>query len=131
MLPATLQFLIVMIASAINDRLQRKLDYVEEERAALEVSGTSSGGRNSARFAVPVCSLGSRGRFVSRIPSARGRCVLPCRVDGWSSMAVARLTGKCWHHPRGGSRGFEEEERYARSCMVESAASEGDGHNGW
>ena len=32
MLPATLQFLIVMIASAINDRLQRKLDYVEEER---------------------------------------------------------------------------------------------------
>jgi len=26
MLPATLQFLIVMIASAINDRLQRKLD---------------------------------------------------------------------------------------------------------
>ena len=32
MLPATVQFLIVMIASAINDRLQRKLDYVEEER---------------------------------------------------------------------------------------------------
>jgi hypothetical protein len=35
MLPATLQFLIVMIASAINDRLQRKLDYVEEERRVL------------------------------------------------------------------------------------------------
>jgi len=33
--PATLQFLIVMIASAINDRLQRKLDYVEEERRGL------------------------------------------------------------------------------------------------
>jgi len=29
-LPATLQFLSVMIASAISDRLQRKLDYVEE-----------------------------------------------------------------------------------------------------
>jgi hypothetical protein len=28
----TLQSLIVMIASAINDRLRRKLDYVEEER---------------------------------------------------------------------------------------------------
>jgi hypothetical protein len=28
----TLQFIIVMIASAINDRLQRKLDYLEEER---------------------------------------------------------------------------------------------------
>ena len=35
MLPATLQFLIVMIASAINDRLQRKLDYVKEERRIL------------------------------------------------------------------------------------------------
>jgi hypothetical protein len=36
MLPMTLQFLIVMIASAINDRLQRKLDYVEEERRILQ-----------------------------------------------------------------------------------------------
>jgi hypothetical protein len=35
MLPTTLQFLIVMIASAINDRLQRELDYVEEERRIL------------------------------------------------------------------------------------------------
>jgi hypothetical protein len=35
MLPMTLQFMIVMIASAINDRLQRKLDYVEEERRIL------------------------------------------------------------------------------------------------
>jgi hypothetical protein len=35
MLPMTLQFLIVMIASAINDRLQRKLDCVEEERRVL------------------------------------------------------------------------------------------------
>ena len=35
MLPMTLQFIIVMIASAINDRLQRKLDYVEEEMRIL------------------------------------------------------------------------------------------------
>jgi len=35
MLPATQQFFIVMIASAINDRLQRKLDHVEEERRVL------------------------------------------------------------------------------------------------
>ena len=39
MLPATLQSLIVMIASAINDRLQRKLDYVEEERAVAPAAG--------------------------------------------------------------------------------------------
>ena len=36
MLPMTLQFIIMMIASAINDRLQRKLDYVEEERRILK-----------------------------------------------------------------------------------------------
>ena len=36
MSPMTLQFHIVMIASAINDRLQRKLDYVEEERRILQ-----------------------------------------------------------------------------------------------
>ncbi len=45
MLPATLQFLIVMIASAIDDRLQRKLDYVEEERLILweEVEALTGG----------------------------------------------------------------------------------------
>ena len=32
----TLQFLVAMIASAINDRLQRRLDYVEEERRILK-----------------------------------------------------------------------------------------------
>jgi hypothetical protein len=32
MLPVTLQFIIVMVDSAVNDRLQRKLDYVDEER---------------------------------------------------------------------------------------------------
>lgn len=35
MLPMTLQFIIVMIASALNERLQRKLDYLEEERRVL------------------------------------------------------------------------------------------------
>ena len=31
MLPSTLQFVIAMIASAINERMQRKLDYTQEE----------------------------------------------------------------------------------------------------
>lgn len=31
MLPATLQFLIVMIASSINERMQKRLDYKTEE----------------------------------------------------------------------------------------------------
>ena len=46
MLPMTLQLLIVMIASAINDRLQRRLGYVEEERRILkEQSEALTGGK--------------------------------------------------------------------------------------
>ena len=44
MLPFTLQFLIAMIASAINERLQRKLDYsLEEVRALKEILCAATG----------------------------------------------------------------------------------------
>jgi hypothetical protein len=36
MLPATLQFLIAMIAYATNERMQRKLDYTQVEVRALK-----------------------------------------------------------------------------------------------
>jgi CRISPR/Cas system type I-B associated protein Csh2 (Cas7 group RAMP superfamily) len=36
MLPETLQFLITMIACAINERMQRKLDYTQEEVRVLK-----------------------------------------------------------------------------------------------
>jgi hypothetical protein len=36
MLPATLQFIIAMIAYSINERLQRKLDYTQEEVRVLK-----------------------------------------------------------------------------------------------
>ncbi len=36
MLPATLQFFIAMIACAINERMQRKLDYTQEEVRVLK-----------------------------------------------------------------------------------------------
>jgi hypothetical protein len=36
MLPATLQFVIAMIACAINERMQRKLDYTQEEVRVLK-----------------------------------------------------------------------------------------------
>jgi len=35
-LPATLQFLITMIACAINERVQRKLEYTQEEVRVLK-----------------------------------------------------------------------------------------------
>jgi hypothetical protein len=36
MLPVTFQFLIAMIAYAINERMARRLDYVQEEARALK-----------------------------------------------------------------------------------------------
>ena len=50
MLPMTLQFIIVMIASAINDRLQRKLDYIEEERRILREQLDAATGCPSPKF---------------------------------------------------------------------------------
>ena len=50
MLPMTLQFIIVMIASAINDRLQRKLDYVEEESRILQEQLDSATGGKKLSF---------------------------------------------------------------------------------
>lgn len=38
MLPATLQFIIAMIAYSINERLQRKLDYAQEEVRVLSAA---------------------------------------------------------------------------------------------
>jgi hypothetical protein len=44
MLPLTLQFLIAMIASAINERLQRRLDYaLEEVRVLKEILRAATG----------------------------------------------------------------------------------------
>jgi len=56
----TLQFLIVMIASAINDRLQRKLDYVEEERRVLREQ----------------LEAGTGGKKLSFTAAQRRRCVV-------------------------------------------------------
>ncbi|MCP4445857.1 MAG: hypothetical protein GY811_11015 [Myxococcales bacterium] len=36
MLPATLQFLIVMIASSLNERMQKRLEYKSEEVLVLK-----------------------------------------------------------------------------------------------
>jgi hypothetical protein len=53
MLRATLQLLIVMIASAINDRLQRNLDYVEEKRRLLWELGEALTGGKKGRAGRP------------------------------------------------------------------------------
>jgi hypothetical protein len=50
MLPFTLQFLIAMIASAINERLQRKLDYSREEVRVLKEILCAATGKERISF---------------------------------------------------------------------------------
>ncbi len=66
MLPATLQLLVVMIASAINDRLQRKLDYVEAERRILwEKVEALTGGKKISFTAQQRRRLGEAGKLLT------------------------------------------------------------------
>jgi len=87
MLPATLQFLIVTIASAINDRLQRKLDYVEEERRILweEVEALSGARRSRSPPTSDVVS--PRQVSCSRLRNAGGAASSSSRRRFWRGFA--------------------------------------------
>jgi hypothetical protein len=51
MLPATLQFLVTMIACAVSERMQRKLDYTQEEvRVLKEILAAITGGAEVRQF---------------------------------------------------------------------------------
>jgi hypothetical protein len=72
MLPMTLQFIIVMIASAINDRMQRKLDYVEEERRILrEQLDAASGGKKLSFTADQRRRLATAGKMLTPVLSRK------------------------------------------------------------
>jgi putative transposase len=92
MLPATLQFLIVMIASAINDRLQRKLDYVEEERRVLrEQLDAATAGKKLSFTANQRRRLGEAGKLLT--PDERQKCCLlvkPATILAWFRQLAAR-----------------------------------------
>jgi hypothetical protein len=73
MLPMTLQFIIAMIASAINDRLQRKLDYVEEERHILrEQLDAATGGKKLSFTTEQRRRLATAGKLPT--PDERRKC---------------------------------------------------------
>jgi transposase len=92
MLPMTLQFIIVMIASAINDRLQRKLDYVEEERRVLrEQLDAVTGGKKSSFTAEQRRRLAVAGKLLT--PDERRKCchlVKPATILAWLRQLAAR-----------------------------------------
>ena len=92
MLPATLQFFIVMIASAINDRLQRKLDYVEAERRILwEQVEALAGGKKISFTAQQRRRLAEAGKLLT--PEERRKCcqlVKPATILAWFRQLAAR-----------------------------------------
>jgi hypothetical protein len=92
MLPTTLQFLIAMIACAINERMQRKLDYAHEEVRVLKeiVAGLTGNGRLSFT-ADQRRRLAVAGKALS--PEERGKCcqiVKPGTILGWFRQMGAR-----------------------------------------
>ena len=93
MLPMTLQFIIVMIASALNDRLQRKIDYVEEERRILqEKLDAATGGKKPSSFtAAQRRRLATAGKLLT--PEERRKCcqlVKPATILAWFRQLAAR-----------------------------------------
>jgi hypothetical protein len=94
MLPETLQFLITMIACAINERMQRKLDYTQEEVRVLKeiVAGLTGNGRLS--FTTDQRRrLAIAGKALS--PEERKKCcqiVKPGTILGWFRQLAARST---------------------------------------
>jgi putative transposase len=91
MLPMTVQFLVVMIASAINDRLQRKLDYVEAERRILQEQLDAATGGKKLSFTVDQRRrLATAGKLLT--PAARRNCcqlAKPATILAWFRQLAA------------------------------------------
>ena len=85
MLPATLQFIIAMIACAISERMQRKLDYTQEEvRVLKEVVAAITGSGRMAFTADQRRRLAVAGKALS--PEERWKycqIVKPATVLAW------------------------------------------------
>ena len=84
MLPATLQFIIAMIACSINDRQQRRLDYAQEEVRVLKDILCDLGHRRIPFTADHRRRLAMAGKELS--PEERRRCcqlVKPATLLAW------------------------------------------------
>ncbi len=92
MLPATLQFLITMIACAINERMQRKLDYTQEEvRVLKDVLKAATGSDRIVFTADQRRRFAVAGKALS--PKERKKCcqiVKPGTLLGWFRQMAAQ-----------------------------------------
>jgi transposase len=92
MLPMTLQFIIVMIATAINDRLQHKLDYVEEERRILrDQLDAVTGGKKMVFTTEQRRRLASAGKLLTADERRECCCLVrPATILTWFRRLAAR-----------------------------------------
>jgi len=92
MLPSTLQFVIAMIACAINERMQRKLDYTQEEVQVLkELLRTTTGTLRISFTADQRRRLALAGKELT--PKDRQKCcqiVKPATILAWFRALGAR-----------------------------------------
>ncbi len=94
MLPATLQFLITMIACAINERMQRKLDYTQEDARVLKgILAALIGSGRISFTADQRRRLAIAAKALSPSPEERKKCcqiVKPGTILGWFRQMAAR-----------------------------------------
>jgi hypothetical protein len=92
-IPATLQFLITMSACAINERMQRKLDYAQEEvRVLKEVLKAAMGSDRTSFTKDQRGRLAIAGKALS--PEERKKCcqiVKPGTILGWFRKLAAQM----------------------------------------
>jgi hypothetical protein len=118
MLPATLQFLITMIACAINERMQRKLDYAQEEvRVLTEVLAAITGSGRISFTPEQRRRLALAGKELS--PEERGMC---CQiVKPGTILAWFRQLGKQKYDSSKGKVGRPRKDKDIRKLVVEMA----------
>jgi transposase len=92
LIPATLQFLITMIACGINERMQRELDYTQEEvRVLKEILAALTGSGRISFTADQRRRLAIASKALS--PEERKKCcqiVKPGTILGWFRQTAAR-----------------------------------------
>jgi hypothetical protein len=119
MIPATLQFIIAMIASTINERMQRKLDYVQEEvRVLKEVVLATTGSARISFTAGQRRRLALAGKELSPQERRKHRqLVTPATLLAWFRSLGARK----YDSSAGRKRGRPRKPRDIRKLVIKMA----------
>ncbi len=91
MVPATLQFIIAMVAYAINDRLGRRVDYLQEEVRVLKEALAAATGKSRVDFTVEQRRrLALKGKqLTAEERRACGQIVRPETILAWFRQLAA------------------------------------------